>query len=338
MPKDNASDLIRTLDTLASLVDTGGDEGLAEAVEALAGVVSADCHALLRIFPDRGRVDVLACSGSDCGSSGGDLRLELPGFIDAVLKGAGDGTASIDSSLAGYMAPCGEGLNAFLVSKPEPESLSGDALLVSLAARLEPGPFSDQEIQVFDAAARYIQLMVRYWYLTGVLRVHTHAEHDPVTGLPLYSAFHDAIEREISRARRKVSAHLSIGLIEIPGMDTGPPGGHVEGDQAPIKEIAGFLTEHFRDFDMVARYGARGFSVLLPDLSGDDSLKVTDRVMGELAEFLTDVVPSVSEAVRAGVASYPGDATNAERLIEKAEAALQKAREEGSRSAVRWEG
>ncbi|UCF30061.1 MAG: GGDEF domain-containing protein [bacterium] len=338
MKREKPPGLARVIDDLAALADKSGDEGLAGAVDILAAAVPADCHALLRIIPAGSRVDILMCTGVDCPPFEVGRSLEAPGFAGQVINLVGHEPAAVAGFTAedtpGWLA----GLKTVLLAKDRLPDLADDPFLAVIAGRGGSEPFAHHQIESFSVLARFLLLMVRYYNLAGHFRAHSPAEHDPVTGLPLYSTFHEALEREISRARRKENGHLGISLIAVISARGDQMGDHFDGDHGLLRGIAAFLREHFRDFDTVARYGAYGFSVLLPDVSDEEALKVTDRVLGQLRLFVEDQVPAEVAVVRAGVASYPSDGTNAERLLEKAEAALGQAAERGSAEAVRWLG
>ncbi len=338
MPPVKPANLTHILDVLASLVDRGDREGLPEAVDALAGLVPADCVALLRVSPESFQANVLACSCDRMGLSEGGARLHDSRLIQRVLSRAGKGSFDMSERETAGLPDCGGDLKTFLVSKAESKGPGEDAVLVAFAGRREKKSFTDRETEVFDAAVRFLQILARYWHLAGYLKDHISSDHDPATGLPLYTAFHDAIEREISRARRDDKGHLTIVLLAVQHEGAEGPELNVETIQEPLQQASGFLKDQFREFDTLARYGIFGFSVLLPGLAGEDGLSVTNRVMADLRNFLASWAPSLQLSVRAGISSYPRDATNAEKLIEKGEAALQQAKEGGLQSAVRWQG
>ena len=92
------------------------------------------------------------------------------------------------------------------------------------------------------------------------------------------------------------------------------------------------MVKQLRNFDTVIRYSSAEFALILPDIGGGNAEKVMSRVV--------DVVRSSNgrEAVSlyAGLSCYPEDGSTAERLIETAEAALNKAVEERSMKVTRW--
>ncbi len=119
--------------------------------------------------------------------------------------------------------------------------------------------------------------------------------------------------------------------------------GHLAGDQV-LSAVGSALRAEVRDHDLVGRFGGEEFVVLLAATDGEDigsgAAAVADRIRRRVDDLRpeitgpgrTTVLDDVSISV--GVATFPRDGTDLERLLEVADSALYAAKESG-RNAVR---
>ena len=115
--------------------------------------------------------------------------------------------------------------------------------------------------------------------------------------------------------------------------------GHQEGDNL-LKEISILLTSLSRKSTVVARYGGEEFIVMLPDISNEDAFIYAERVKDEVAGYPfahKEKQPLGFVSVSGGVASFPEDAGSMEKVIELADKALYKAKEEGRNRVITHE-
>jgi diguanylate cyclase (GGDEF)-like protein len=119
---------------------------------------------------------------------------------------------------------------------------------------------------------------------------------------------------------------VTVAILSLDPGDGGAPG---EGE---VEFAARVLKEELRNFDTITRYSRRELAFILPDLGGDEALKVMERVLGAI----TSERPQDLPAIHVGFSSYPENATTVERLIETAEAAVNLARDKGPSSISRW--
>jgi diguanylate cyclase (GGDEF)-like protein len=108
--------------------------------------------------------------------------------------------------------------------------------------------------------------------------------------------------------------------------------GHPAGDEV-LRTIASCIRAGLcRPTDLAARYGGEEFAVLLPGAGPLGAMLVAERIRGEVA---ARAVPHAAAAsglvsVSLGVASaVPGDGDQAASLIERADAALYRAKRLG---------
>jgi diguanylate cyclase (GGDEF)-like protein len=106
--------------------------------------------------------------------------------------------------------------------------------------------------------------------------------------------------------------------------------GHVAGDEL-LARVGEFLNLNIRGADVACRYGGEEFILFLPESSIENTYKRMDRIREDLQRL---EVHSHGERLASitfsfGIAAYPDQGTDAETLINKADAALYRAKQDG---------
>ncbi|WP_149194664.1 diguanylate cyclase domain-containing protein [Luteimonas suaedae] len=161
------------------------------------------------------------------------------------------------------------------------------------------------------------------------------AQHDALTALPSRTRLLDRLASAIAFARRHGTriALLFLDLDDFKQINDNL--GHAVGDEV-LKLAAQCLSGVVREEDTVSRYGGDEFLILLTEVShASDAALVADKVIAALAapSRVGDHVLRLSASI--GISVYPGDGEDAETLIERADAAMYRAKRLGSGSAVR---
>lgn len=159
---------------------------------------------------------------------------------------------------------------------------------------------------------------------------------DELTTLHNHRHFVHLLNEELKRAKR-YSRPLSVMLIDIDHFkhynDTN---GHLEGNDV-LKDVAATMLHSIRDIDILARYGGEEFAVILPEADKFEAGKCAERLRQaiESKTFANqDKQPLGNLTVSIGYATYPGDAKMQRSLLNRADIALYKAKEEGRNKAV----
>lgn len=148
------------------------------------------------------------------------------------------------------------------------------------------------------------------------------ARLDPTTGLLSRAAFLAALDREL--ATKRPLALVLVDLDHFKEINDGD--GHAAGD-AVLQTVAARMREVLRGGDSIGRLGGDEFACLLPEVAGARPLET---VVNRLRAALHEPVPFGDRLLRCGatlgVARYPDDARNADRLLRAADEALLRAK------------
>lgn len=155
------------------------------------------------------------------------------------------------------------------------------------------------------------------------------AHHDPLTELPNRLLFTARLDHALERAKRDATclALLFIDLDLFKHINDSL--GHSVGD-ALLKKVASRFKQQLRDEDTVARLGGDEFTVLLEQLTNQES---AGNIAAKLAQSLND--PFILEehhlhiAASIGISIYPNDGDTVEMLLRNADTAMYQAKAQG---------
>lgn len=193
--------------------------------------------------------------------------------------------------------------------------------------------FLSRTVRAADTSGEFVRLEGVYLDITErkeiEKRIRQVSQHDPLTGLPNRSLFHEFAAPRLASAARNAGW---VGVLFV-DMDRFKPindnYGHEVGDEV-LKEIARRLRTSVRASDLVGRLGGDEFLVLLTDARSEEAIARAARVclnrlnrpyrVGELELHTT---PSI------GISVFPRDGDDFDTLIRKADAAMYEAKHSG---------
>ncbi len=163
---------------------------------------------------------------------------------------------------------------------------------------------------------------------------HRAALHDPLTGLPNRSLFNDRLEQGLAQATRH-SWKLAVMFLDVncfKGINDSH--GHTAGD-AVLQAIAAGLKEATRADDTVCRYGGDEFLCLLMDPKTEQDVTVVAEKLIKAIQVRCNVgdphrAVSVNVKASVGIAMFPKDGATADALTKSADAAMYRAKRDGS--------
>jgi diguanylate cyclase (GGDEF)-like protein len=137
-----------------------------------------------------------------------------------------------------------------------------------------------------------------------------------------------ALGRELRRAAR-FGQELSILRIQVDRLETFK----IEWDELQgtmlLKNMASLLAQHVRSFDLLARYEADDFILVLPQTGRDGAIELAERLRTAIETHAFSPAHPGAVTASLGVACFPADGADATTLIATSERALDQAREQG---------
>ncbi len=154
------------------------------------------------------------------------------------------------------------------------------------------------------------------------------ASYDGLTDLFNHRSFQGLIDRELAKAAERKGA-LSLIMLDIDYFKVyNDSFGHQKGDLV-LKQVAAILKECTPESCYCTRYGGEEFALILPGIGIDRARCVGETIRSKIENTVIpgmEVLPKGRLTISVGIAEYPFMANNKEKLIQKADEALYKAK------------
>ncbi len=154
------------------------------------------------------------------------------------------------------------------------------------------------------------------------------ATHDALTGLFNRRHVEDLLRAEVERAQRHARP-LAVAMLDADHFkNINDTYGHPTGDDV-LREISARCRKTLRANDILGRYGGEEFVIVFPETNVEEAGAVAERMRAAVAANPIQVGGhALDVTVSIGVSAYaPGH--NVERLVERADAALYTAKQDG---------
>ena len=147
---------------------------------------------------------------------------------------------------------------------------------------------------------------------------------DPLTELPNRVGMHQALERELERARPE-QRPLSVLVLDVDRFKgINERHGIGAGDRI-LQELGALLLESSRLIDTVARSGGEEFAILLPEMDQHGAFLLAEKILSRVRS--ASLGPAEQEVTAsAGVATFPDHGTDSAALLSSADRALHAAK------------
>jgi diguanylate cyclase (GGDEF)-like protein/PAS domain S-box-containing protein len=160
------------------------------------------------------------------------------------------------------------------------------------------------------------------------------ATHDGLTDLPTLQLLKDRLSMAVNSAHR-YKTMAAVMFVDLDGFKTvNDTYGHDAGDDV-LKEVAKRLCAGVRETDTVARAGGDEFVLVVTELqSPENAAKVAEKVVKIMAHPFIVKNRQISVGASIGIALFPRDGDNIDRLIKLADEAMYKIKNSGKNGFV----
>jgi diguanylate cyclase (GGDEF)-like protein len=155
------------------------------------------------------------------------------------------------------------------------------------------------------------------------------AHHDALTGLPNRRLFYDRVQHAVVRAQRS-NDRVAVLFLDLDQFKTiNDSLSHQVGDHL-LQAVAERLNKQVRDGDTFGRLGGDEFVLLMEGVLGmHDLTAVAEKLLAAFRQPFRidnhDLYPTGS----LGISLYPDDASDADKLLRNADAAMYQAKQQG---------
>lgn len=161
------------------------------------------------------------------------------------------------------------------------------------------------------------------------------ATHDPLTDLYNRRVFEQRLNEAVLRAQRYDEA-VSLLMLDLDHFkQINDSHGHRAGDEI-LRRVAHVILKQIRGTDLAARYGGEEFAVILSGTSESQADEMSERIRQHIQalEIKIDSDTCASTTISIGISEYSPQLASSEALIEAADQALYRAKQEGRNCVV----
>ena len=180
----------------------------------------------------------------------------------------------------------------------------------------------------------YITTMLSADIRFALEKIRRVSDTDDLTGLYNMRAFSSILQRAFKQSVRHSHA-LSIVMIDCDNLKTvNDTHGHEAGNRL-LQHAVRCIREELRGSDVLARFGGDEFIALLPETETKGVREMGERIRRAIEGAMMDVRGGeIHTTVSVGVASYPSDGGNLEVIMDKADKAMYRAKQQGRNKVV----
>ena len=153
---------------------------------------------------------------------------------------------------------------------------------------------------------------------------------DPLTGLFNRHFMQMSMDREMARSsrRKQIMAVLMLDVDHFKKFND--THGHGVGD-AVLKAVSEVFKNCIRAEDIACRYGGEEFTIILPDTTVEGACDRADAILQAVSKLKITVGGEIFSdlTISIGLAFYPGDGDTSDQLLQRADAALYRAKRQG---------
>ncbi len=183
---------------------------------------------------------------------------------------------------------------------------------------------------LYQMAASNLGLIVENSLLYD--RVTQDSNMDSLTNLYSHRRFHELLSQELAYASSS-NTKVSVLIFDINNMgQINKDYGHAKGDEV-IKIVASKIHENIKKQDIAARYGGDKISVILRNMNAEEAKYMAEYLTYTLSCCLVDDIGPVNK-LSVGIATYPDDSMDKEKLLILAEQAVLVSKTRGYKNGI----
>ena len=194
----------------------------------------------------------------------------------------------------------------------------------------EAGTFGEEEVRMLQEVAANLSFALQYLHKEDAVRFLSY--FDSLTGLAKRALFCERLARSLGRHAGESQEVVVVAFdVERLGAINDSLGRHV-GDRV-VQFVADALRCNFGGSEWLAHLEGGSFAAVVSGCASyEESVRlIHDRITTAFGKPLALAGHEIAVTVRAGLARYPENGTDADGLLQNAEAALHKARNTGER-------
>ena len=200
-----------------------------------------------------------------------------------------------------------------------------------------PADFSDAELKLVQAIANQAAIAIENAQLYEKARDLSNT--DELTGLANRRHFQEILKRELAQARR-FNSNFSVIMADIDHFKSfNDTHGHLRGDVV-LKKVASIILQNTRGIDLVGRFGGEEFVILLPKTTREGARAAAEKLRQwmeqETFSGADQSQPGGRITLSLGVAEFPTDSKDVYELLDMADRALYRGKQEGRNRVVTW--
>ncbi|MDY6936240.1 MAG: PAS domain S-box protein [Cyanobacteriota bacterium] len=197
----------------------------------------------------------------------------------------------------------------------------------------EEGRLPESKHQLARTVSEHLSLALANLKLRETL--HNQSIRDPLTSLFNRRYMEESLQQELHRANR---GEYCVGLVMV-DVDRfkryNDTWGHEAGDIV-LRELAGFLQGSIRVSDIACRYGGEELTLIFPGMNLEETRKRAEQLCQEVRtlnlHYQDQALGTIT--ISLGIACYPEHGLTGEALVQRADAALYRAKAEGRNRVV----
>ncbi|NHZ85077.1 MAG: diguanylate cyclase [Planctomycetia bacterium] len=193
--------------------------------------------------------------------------------------------------------------------------------------RFEETKYSAISLFYLEMIVRTLNILLQWQ--SEYHKMYLNTTHDNLTGLLNYRAFLNRLDIEMNRALR-TDQSLVIIIADIDRFKRiNDTFGHQIGNIA-LKKIADLISSSVRNIDVVARYGGEEFIIAISNSTKNGAEQIAKRIVNNIANniFIFDD-QRIKITLSAGMAEFPNDSDQVQKLIDAADKAMYNAKKHG---------